>query len=77
MENELKDGFYPALGTPTDQDGKLVSESFDRQTELMIESGAAGVLCMGSMGKMATIRDREYPLIAKRCANIEIGRAHV
>lgn len=77
MENELKDGFYPALGTPTDQDGKLVSESFDRQTELMIESGAAGVLCMGSMGKMSTLRDREYPVIAKRCAAIVARRVPV
>jgi 4-hydroxy-tetrahydrodipicolinate synthase len=43
----------------------------------MIESGASGVLCMGSMGKMATIRDREYPAIAKRCAAIVARRVPV
>jgi 4-hydroxy-tetrahydrodipicolinate synthase len=76
-ENELKDGFYPALGTPTNQSGELITESFDKQTERMIESGASGVLCMGSMGKMATIRDREYPVIAKRCAEIVARRIPV
>jgi len=61
MEKE----FYPALGTPTNLDGKLVKESFGRQIELMISSGAKGALCMGSMGNMASLRNSEYPLIAK------------
>ncbi len=45
---KMEDGFYPALGTPT-------------------EAGAKGVLCMGSMGKMASIGDREYPGVARHC----------
>lgn len=61
MEKE----FYPALGTPIHLDGKLVKESFARQIELMISSGAKGALCMGSMGNMAALRNSEYPLIAK------------
>ncbi len=63
----MKNGFYPALGTPTDDEGKLVVKSFDKEIELMIGAGAKGILCMGSMGKMATIKDREYPKVAKQC----------
>ena len=63
----MKDGFYPALGTPTNSNGNLIKTSYNKGIELMIEAGANGVLCMGSMGKMATIRDREYPIIAKQC----------
>lgn len=57
----MNSGFYPALGTPTGVGGTLVKDSFNRQVELMIEAGAQGVLCMGSMGKMETIRNKEYP----------------
>ncbi|WP_332457185.1 dihydrodipicolinate synthase family protein [Petrimonas sp.] len=61
----MKKSFYPALGTPTHLDGTLVKESFSRQIELMIEAGAQGVLCMGSMGNMASLRNSEYPSIAQ------------
>ena len=67
MYPKMEDGFYPALGTPTDSEGKLVVNSFRKQVELMIEAGARGVLCMGSMGKMASIRDIEYPGVARQC----------
>lgn len=66
----MKDGFYPALGTPTDIEGRLVKESFDRQIELMINSQARGALCMGSMGKMTSIKDKEYPIVAKECSDV-------
>lgn len=66
----MKEGFYPALGTPTDSDGKLIKESFSNQIESMIEAGAQGTLCLGSMGKMTSIRDREYPVISKTCCDI-------
>ena len=52
----MKKEFYPALGTPTNLDGTLVKESFGRQIELMISSGAKGALCMGSMGNMASLK---------------------
>ena len=35
----------------------------------MIEAGAKGILCMGSMGKMASIRDKEYPKVAQICVD--------
>lgn len=73
----MKNGFYPALGTPTDGDGKLIRKSYERGINLMIEAGAQGVLCLGSMGKMETIRNSEYPVIAKECCSIVARRIPV
>lgn len=74
---KMNNGFYPALGTPTTPTGELIPESFNRQIEQMIASGAQGVLCMGSMGKMASIRDKEYASIARRCCDVVAKRVPV
>lgn len=63
----MKNGFYPALGTPTDDNGKVIASSFIKGIDLMIASNAAGVLCMGSMGNMAGIRNSEYAKVASLC----------
>ena len=73
----MKDGFYPALGTPTGEYDKLVKSSYEREIDLMIRSGAVGMLCMGSMGKMSTVRNSEYPEIAKYCVEFASGRVPV
>mgnify|MGYP001293065298 CR=1 FL=1 len=73
----MNNGFFPALGTPTDESGKVIKESFEKEIEMMIGAGAAGLLCLGSMGKMAFIRNREYPGIAKVCVEIVSGRIPV
>ena len=73
----MNNGFYPALGTPTDENGKLIGTSYARGIELMIGSGAAGMLCMGSMGKMESIRNSEYPKIAAQCVNVASNRVPV
>ncbi|RIJ46647.1 dihydrodipicolinate synthase family protein [Maribellus luteus] len=70
INKKMKDGFYPALGTPTNAEGNLMVNSFGKQIELMIESGAKGVLCMGSMGKMASIRNSEYSNVAVQCVKV-------
>jgi dihydrodipicolinate synthase/N-acetylneuraminate lyase len=75
--NEMKNGFYPALGTPTDDDGKLIEASYSKGIELMIESNAAGVLCMGSMGNMAGIRNSEYSKTASVCVKTVAGKIPV
>lgn len=66
INQKMKDGFYPALGTPTDAEGNLNVTSFQRQIELMIQAGASGILCMGSMGNMASIRNSVYPKVAEK-----------
>lgn len=63
----MKDGFYPALGTPTNEGGELVKKSYGEEIELMLASGAVGLLCMGSMGNMASLKNSEYPKVAKVC----------
>jgi dihydrodipicolinate synthase/N-acetylneuraminate lyase len=73
----MRKGFYPALGTPTDDDGRLIQKSFAREIELMTEAGAAGILCMGSMGNMPGLRDREYGRTASVCVNTVAKRVPV
>lgn len=43
----------------------------------MISAGASGFLCMGSMGKMESIRNVDYPVIAKKCAAFAGNRVPV
>ncbi len=74
---EMKDGFYPALGTPTSDNGELIENSYNNGIELMIEAGAQGVLCMGSMGKMVSIKNSEYHKIAKYCFKVVSERIPV
>ncbi|MBN1181167.1 MAG: dihydrodipicolinate synthase family protein [Bacteroidales bacterium] len=73
----MKNGFYPALGTPTDENGKLNKTSYTKEIELMIASGAAGVLCMGSMGNMVSIRNSEYQKTASICVKTVAKRVPV
>ncbi|NMC37133.1 MAG: dihydrodipicolinate synthase family protein [Bacteroidales bacterium] len=73
----FKNGFYAALGTPADENGTLIRESFAHQIELMISAGASGLLCMGSMGRMESIRDRDYRAIAEACASVVGNRIPV
>ena len=73
----MKDGFFPALGTPLDAEGRLNRSSFEKQIETMIESGASGLLCMGSMGNMSSIRDEVYPDVAEACVEVVSGKAPV
>jgi dihydrodipicolinate synthase/N-acetylneuraminate lyase len=61
---ELKKGFYPALGTPKDENGNVLEESYRKQIELMIEAGASGALCMGSMGTEVIFTLSQYKEVA-------------
>lgn len=71
---ELKQGFYPALGTPLDADGNLIEESYRKQIELMIKAGASGALCMGSMGTEDALDSKTYAKTAKVAADAVGGR---
>jgi 4-hydroxy-tetrahydrodipicolinate synthase len=71
---KIDDGFYPALGTPLDSNGSLCKESFSKGIELMTGAGASGVLCMGSMGNMVSIRNEEYATVARHCAGVVAGK---
>ena len=73
----MKAGFVPALGTPLDSNGNVCAESFKKQIEDQVQAGAVGLLCMGSMGMQATIRQETYPEVAKVAVEAAAGRVPV
>ena len=74
---DMMDGFVPALGTPLDKNGNLVEDSLQKQIEDQICAGAVGLLCMGSMGIQAFIRNDVYPQVAKAAVEAAAGRVPV
>lgn len=70
-------GFVPALGTPLDEKGNLYEESLKKQINDQIKSGAVGLLCMGSMGIQAAIRQDVYPNVAKVAVEAAAGRVPI
>ncbi|MDO4487751.1 MAG: dihydrodipicolinate synthase family protein [Eubacteriales bacterium] len=73
----MKVGFVPALGTPTDENGNLVVESYEREIDNMIECGAVGILSMGSMGIQAFLRNEVCVEVAKTAVRAAGGRVPV
>lgn len=73
----MKNGFIPALGTPLDKNGGLVAESLKKHICDQIDAGAVGLLCMGSMGIEAFIRDDVYPTVARTAVEAAAGRVPV
>lgn len=73
----MKAGFVPALGTPLDKNGKVCAESYRKQIDDQINAGAVGILCMGSMGIQAAIRQDEFANVAKAAVEAAAGRVPV
>ncbi|GAA3409171.1 dihydrodipicolinate synthase family protein [Paenibacillus hodogayensis] len=63
-----KQGFYPALGTPLNEEGKVILSSLQRHAEDQVNAGAAGLLVMGSMGQQPYISSSEPGKIARAAA---------
>lgn len=70
-------GFVPALGTPLDANGNLLVDSYKKQIDDQIKAGAAGILCMGSMGIQPYLKTDVYPLVAKTAVEAAAGRVPV
>ena len=73
----MKKGFIPALGTPLTTEGRLMKESYVKQIRDQIKEGAAGLLCMGSMGIEPFIRADVYPEVAKAAVEAAEGKVPV
>ena len=73
----VKDGFLPALGTPLDENGNLVVDSFKKQICDQIDAGAVGLLALGSMGIEAFIKNDVYPSVVKAAVEAADGRVPV
>lgn len=74
---KLKAGFVPALGTPLDKEGNLLVQSLKKQIDDQISAGAVALLCMGSMGIQAFVRNDVYPQVAKTAVEAANGRVPV
>ncbi|MFD0961084.1 dihydrodipicolinate synthase family protein [Paenibacillus chungangensis] len=60
----MREGFYPALGTPLDEMGNVIESSLTLHVEDQIRGKASGLLVMGSMGIEAQVRQSQYVKIA-------------
>ena len=73
----MKTGFVPALGTPLDEKGELLEDSYKKEIEMMIGCGAVGLLSMGSMGIQAFIRNDVCTKVAETAVKAAAGRVPV
>ncbi len=73
----MRPGFVPAVGTPLDQNGYFIEDSYQKQIEDQILAGAVAILCMGSMGQQPYIRTSECPKVAKAAVEAAGGRVPV
>jgi len=73
----MRPGFVPALATPVDANGELAEASYRKQIEDMIRQGAVGLLCMGSMGQQAYLRQDLCPEVARVAVDAAAGRVPV
>lgn len=73
----MKPGFVPALGTPLDENGDLLTESYKKQINDMIDRGAVGLLAMGSMGIQAFLKAEVCPKVAQAAVEAAAGRVPV
>ncbi len=74
---KMETGFVPALGTPLDAEGNLIPASYAKQIERMLDEGAVGLLCMGSMGQQAFLRNEVCVQAAENAVKAAGGRVPV
>jgi len=73
----LKDGFYPALGTPLDENGDFVEKGMFSQVKLMLDAGASGYLTLGTMGQQPQVKNSEVVKVVKASVGAVAGHAPV
>ncbi|RED52795.1 dihydrodipicolinate synthase family protein [Cohnella phaseoli] len=73
----MSNGYYPALGTPLDRDGSVLTGSLIKHVEDQIGRKAEGLLVMGSMGMQPMIKDSEYAKVAQIAAEAARGQCPV
>ena len=73
----MNDGFFTALGTPFDEQGNFLEDSFRKQVADQIAAGASGLLALGSMGYQPGLKSEECPKVARACAEESRGACPV
>lgn len=69
MFNSNKAVFITAVGTPLDDEGRLIEKSFRKHLNDQMKNGIDGLFVMGSMGMMPCLSSATYI----RCAEIAAG----
>ena len=73
----MKCGFVPALGTPLDENGVFLKESYQKQINKMLDAGAVALLSMGSMGQQAFLLNETCVQVAEAAVEAAAGRVPV
>jgi 4-hydroxy-tetrahydrodipicolinate synthase len=61
-------GLFAAVVTPTDGDGRLDLQTFDRLVDLAVESGASGICIAGATGEYPHFEVEERKRVIRRAA---------
>ena len=69
----MREGFYPALGTPFDEFGNFIPRGFEKHVRDQIDAGASGLLVMGSMGIEPYIKQSQYSKVAAAAVSAAKG----
>jgi 4-hydroxy-tetrahydrodipicolinate synthase len=76
MKNQWK-GVFPAITTQMHQDGSLDLEGTARHAEVLLKSGVAGFVFLGSLGENQTLLPEEKRLVMKEMVALVRGRVPV
>lgn len=63
-------GLYVPLITPFTQDGELAPDALEKLARKVVDSGAAGVVALGTTGELATLSDAERAAVLDICARV-------
>lgn len=74
---DINDGFYPALGTPLDNNGNFIKESMGVQIDMMAEAGASGYLVLGTMGQQPCVKNTECVNVIRSTVDIVAGNSPI
>lgn len=74
MSLGLNEGYYTALGTPVDIEGRVITSSLISHVEQQIDAKASGLLLMGSMGMQSAVKNSEYAKTVKIAETSVNGR---
>ena len=70
-------GVFPAITTQMKKGGALDLEATARHTEVLIESGVAGIIFLGSLGENQSMTPEEKRLIVAEMVRVVAGRVTV
>ena len=64
------EGIFPALWTPTNENGELLAEEFKSNLEFILNSGAHGSMALGSTGEFIHLRTPERKKILEKVVEL-------